>query len=136
LNLFVYGTLMEPQVMTAVAGRAPDPLPARLRGHARYAVIGASYPGMVPQPNGEVAGILYRGLNPPELRRLDEFEGALYWRRRVQVETALGGQVPAFTYLVRPGQRHRLAAEEWDMEVFMQRDLPAFLGGYPGFRRR
>jgi gamma-glutamylcyclotransferase (GGCT)/AIG2-like uncharacterized protein YtfP len=136
MNLFVYGTLMEPRIMTSVAGRAPAPIPARLRGHARYAITGVSYPGMVPEPDGEVSGILYRGLGPGELRRLDAFEGAFYCRRRVRVETVEGERLAAFTYLVRPHYRHRLTALGWDYQAFRERGLEGFVSGYSGFRQR
>lgn len=136
MKLFVYGSLMEPRVMAAVAGRAPTPIPARLPHHGRFEVVGEAYPGMVPERGGEVSGILYRNLSPVEMRRLDIFEGRFYTRRRICVESGAGVWESAYTYLVRPQYRHRLAPQRWDYERFRRQGLERFLSGYTGFRTR
>jgi len=43
-RLFVYGSLLFPEVLTRVAGRELPTRPARLPGHGRYAVQGVVYP--------------------------------------------------------------------------------------------
>jgi len=136
MNLFVYGTLMEPRVMAAVAGRAPAPIPAIVHDHARYTVAGEVYPGMTPEAGAQVVGILYLDLDHEELRRLDRFEGDFYQRSKVQVETQDSQRLPAFTYLVKPQYRHRLAPERWDFDAFLRDGLGRFLSDYAGFRQR
>ncbi len=135
LKIFAYGTLMVPTVMRAVTGRDFTAQAARLRGYARFRIKDALYPGIVAQPHASIDGIVYIDLDHATLRRLDAFEGALYQRIRVRVETAGGTPVTAATYIVKPSFRRRLTSTPWSQEEFERRDLYAFLARYPGFRR-
>jgi gamma-glutamylcyclotransferase (GGCT)/AIG2-like uncharacterized protein YtfP len=101
--------------------------PATLEGHARYRVAGAPYPGIVHEPHGRVSGGLYRGLDGEHLRRLDEFEGALYRRERVELRLANGETVTAWTYVVPDESRSLLSSESWDEASYLERDHREFL---------
>ena len=46
--LFVYGTLLAPELRRAVVGRALDGTPAVLDGYACYRVRRAAYPAITP----------------------------------------------------------------------------------------
>ena len=46
-RLFAYGTLMLPDIWTAVTGRPAEPQPARLIGYACFRVAGADFPGIL-----------------------------------------------------------------------------------------
>lgn len=107
-RLFCYGTLQSPEVVTAVIGRVPVSQPAVLHGFARYAVTGESYPAVRPKKNSQTRGLLYTGLTPAELRKLDRFEGVEY--RRQSHPVAAGGvpRIPAYVYVWSPGLVFRL----------------------------
>jgi hypothetical protein len=122
-SLFAYGTLVFPEVLRAVAGRTMAGEPATLAGFSRRGVIGEIFPAIVEaREQDRVAGVLYAGLVPGEWLRLDRFDGDLYERRLV---TEAGRQ--AFTYVLAPPWRHRLAAEPWDPASFARDHLAAFL---------
>jgi gamma-glutamylcyclotransferase (GGCT)/AIG2-like uncharacterized protein YtfP len=132
-RLFAYGTLMWPEILEEVAGCRLPSEPATLRGYARRAVRGESYPGIVEDPGGRVEGVLYRGVPPQAWDRLDRFEGEMYARTLVQAELADGIPLPAGAYVVKPAFRDRLDAIDWDPAAFARRDLARFRRGYPGF---
>ena len=87
-SLFVYGTLMSPQVLRILIDRLPEMIdPATVQGYRRYPVKGQSYPGMIPGSTEDcVTGILLHELTELELQILDWFEGDEYTRRNVQVQ--------------------------------------------------
>lgn len=119
--MFVYGTLQFGDVLAAVIGRRLEGRAATLTGYARYAVKQQPFPGIVPEPAGEVRGLVYSGIDPVALARIDEFEGELYRRETVPVRTDDGHDVDAQVYVVRPRFRALLADSAWDEETFARR---------------
>jgi gamma-glutamylcyclotransferase (GGCT)/AIG2-like uncharacterized protein YtfP len=124
--VFAYGTLLFAEVMERVAGERCAATPAVLRGYARRALHGVAYPAVVAQPGAETEGVLYLGVTPAALARLDGFEGDLYDRISRPVKTA-DGERCAFVYVLRDAHRDRLSARGWDPEAFRARDLAAFV---------
>lgn len=134
-RLFAYGSLMFSAVMATVAAGRFEGRPAVLPGFARYALRGESYPGLVPEAGSHTQGVVYSGLGPDHLERLDRFEGEWYERRRVDIRVSCGSDLTAFVYVLRPAQRRRLAGTGWDAEHFARTHLAAFVAEYGGFGR-
>ncbi|MDZ7751367.1 MAG: gamma-glutamylcyclotransferase family protein [Gammaproteobacteria bacterium] len=134
-DLFVYGTLMDPDIMGAVAGRCRRLAAATLPGHRRLAVRDAPYPGIVPAPAHNVEGVVYTAIGPRGLVRLDRFEGEMYKRVRVRVTLANGSRRTTFTYVIKRAFRDRLEPRAWDPEAFLAHDKAAFQKRYTGFKR-
>lgn len=76
--LFLYGSLMEPQVLAALLGRVPETRDATLEGYHRYRIKDRPYPGIRPLQGAKVSGILMFGLTERERRIFDLFEGSDY----------------------------------------------------------
>jgi len=131
-NLFAYGTLMEGATFSLVTGLRRTGEAARLAGYRRGPLHGEAYPGLVRQPGRQVDGVLYRDITPRAWRRLDHFEGRQYRRRRVGVSAA-GGPLRAFTYVLRPRYRARLAPGEWHYDDYLRDGRSGFVAGYRGF---
>ena len=108
MELFVYGTLMAPDVLRSLTGRVFDREPARLRDFQRFQPAG-SYPYILPSQGDSVAGALLRGLEDDDLRALDRYEGEgdLYFRIDVVVETS-HGERPCATYVANSAALERL----------------------------
>jgi gamma-glutamylcyclotransferase (GGCT)/AIG2-like uncharacterized protein YtfP len=123
--LFVYGTLLFPEIMRRVIGRALPSRPATLHGWARRGLRGERYPGVLPALGESVEGKLCLGVDGTTLRRLDVYEGEQFERRFVHVETARG-RSGAFVYALAAAHR-RAATEEWGVEAFERAEFARYL---------
>lgn len=104
--LFVYGTLVDVAFAASVLGRAPEREPARLLDFERLELEGLPYPAVSEAPGEVVEGLVYRGLVPEEIERLDAYEGVaegLYRRIVAHVVAGEPGQAgppeSAFVYV-------------------------------------
>jgi len=134
MNILAYGTLMIPEVMYAVTARKFRFEKAILRGYARFRVKGESYPGIIPVTDAMTEGIIYLDVDEWSLERLDEFEGDLYQRTPVRVETEEREIRDAETYVIKPEYRGCLSSKKWNVTEFSQKHLKAFLETYQGLR--
>ena len=132
MDLFVYGTLMVPEVMSAVSGYDGPGRPATLHGFRRRRVAGESYPAIVACTDESVSGTLYRGVEAAQCCRLDAFEGEKYRRQRVIVSLP-HGPCEAEAYVFRHGCLPLLSDEPWSLERFTATHLEAFMSDYEGF---
>jgi len=123
VDLFVYGTLMDPQRVEALTGKQFARVEATLVGFARYQ-SGCGYPYILPEPGAVVHGVLLTQIDPHSLRLLDayEAEGELYRRQLVEVLVA-GRSVPAMTYVAHAiGARAQDAARSQQVAMPTDRD--------------
>ena len=74
-------------------------------------------------------------MDESSLARLDAFEGDLYQRTPVRVETEREGILTAETYVIKPKYRSSLSTTEWNVKEFVQKHLEAFLETYSGFKK-
>ena len=136
MNIFTYGTLMIPGVMYSVTAREFRFKNASLRGYVRFTVKGESYPGIIPETDAVTEGIIYFDVDKLSLERLDAFEGDLYQRTSVRVETEKDEILNAETYVIKPKYRGYLSSKEWNVKEFNQKHLGAFLETYQSFQKR
>lgn len=130
--LFVYGTLLDEDVFSAVLGRAPPTVPAVLAGFRRHPVAHTAYPAIVVDADHTVSGHLVHDLSATELRRLDGFEGGDYQRVVVTVTTSDGRQHPANVYVWRADPA-RLVDATWSFDDFLRSaERQHFLGAIRG----
>ena len=125
--LFVYGTLLVPEIMQLVTGQRHFYQSACLHDYARYTVRGKHYPGITHQPGQQVQGVLYMNVSPAAWQRLDSYEDHFYVREQVEVQIVADEICRAWAYVVPPAQRQRLSPREWSLNLFSQRHLPGFL---------
>lgn len=99
MKLFVYGTLMDEELVYALTRRRFPRCQAELPHFARFLPPGG-YPYILPRVGARVRGVLLCDLDPASLAVLDRYEdeGTLYHRRRVQV-IAHGRSVLCETYV-------------------------------------
>ncbi|WP_292936914.1 gamma-glutamylcyclotransferase family protein [Noviherbaspirillum sp.] len=125
MHVFTYGSLMFPQVWTRVVRGAYRSIPARLDGHARFAISGETYPGMVPKAGETVQGLLYFDVSAQDIDALDTFEGADYRRDAVKVTPESGEILAACTYIYLLPQN--LSESPWMAAAFqMERFLVSY----------
>jgi gamma-glutamylcyclotransferase (GGCT)/AIG2-like uncharacterized protein YtfP len=124
-RLFAYGTLRDPEVLTAVLGRLPElGPPGRLPGHVALTVVGQCYPVLVPRAGTATPGTLISGLSPADWQQLDRYEGPGYRRQSVRV-AADGGIVAAQAYFALRGLK--AGPIPWDIDGWTRRHKQDFL---------
>jgi hypothetical protein len=120
-DYFFYGSLMDPDVLSAVAGERIPParlVPARLSGYERLCARFSVFPLIVEDPGAEVEGVLVRGIGPAAASRLSRYEGPGYVLIKRPVTTA-DGRGEAFVFIpARPG---RSSGKIWDFETWRRR---------------
>ncbi len=113
MHLFAYGTLMNKETMLKISGCTPECMSAVLHGFKRLCIKGAAYPGIVPSGSDRVEGLIYFDLPASAWKRLDEYEGSIYERQSVQVETGSSRLVQASAYVVKREFYHLLEDRPW-----------------------
>lgn len=127
MRLFVYGTLMVPELVEALTGSRPRSRPAVLEGFERRGVRGEVYPAVVPAPGGRVSGRVLDRFSASRLPFLDAFEGPEYRRSAHPVRLADGRRVIAWCWSWAPDRRRPLEAGPWDMDAFLADALTDYL---------
>lgn len=120
-DYFFYGSLMDADVLSAVAGERIPParlIPARLPGYERLGMRHGVFPVLVEYPGAEVAGMLVRGIDADVARRLARYEGPGYILARRTVTTADGSVAANVFIAARPG---RTSGRIWDFEAWTRR---------------
>ncbi len=119
-KLFVYGTLQLPELVEKIAGQQFPAQAARLKGYRCGLIERADFPGILPCEDSTVEGLLLNGLNSGHLIKLDQYEGELYQRIKVPVETGTD-QCHAWVYCIVPWARYRVSFTSWSMEWYRSR---------------
>lgn len=121
---FFYGTLMDRELLARVCGMPIETLhiePATIAGFRRTGVVGRSYPILVENPGGGVAGILVFGLSARAAMRLDAYEGANY--RLAEAEVKAGQRSVAARYYAFVGATNGLRSDrrDWSLDHWRRR---------------
>jgi gamma-glutamylcyclotransferase (GGCT)/AIG2-like uncharacterized protein YtfP len=135
MNLFAYGTLIDPEIIRRAAGELPLCRWATLEGYERKAMRGKTYPGLRKKKGASVRGVLYFDLSAGAWDRLDLFEGEMYVREEVAVCLDNGPTAPAWVYVTAPAFLGELSSEGWEYEEFRRRGKDDFEELYEGFDR-
>ncbi|KQK17418.1 AIG2-like protein D [Brachypodium distachyon] len=132
-TVFVYGSLMTDEVVSAIINRVPPSSPALLLDHHRFNVKGRIYPAILPVESKKVAGKVIMGVTDAELILLDAFEDFEYVRRRVQISlTDTSETMLADTYVWSDADDPDLYGE-WDFEEWKKLHMKDFLTMTLGF---
>jgi gamma-glutamylcyclotransferase (GGCT)/AIG2-like uncharacterized protein YtfP len=127
-TLFVYGTLMFPEILRVLIGRVPESTTATAAGWRVAALPGRIYPALVPG-DATAQGRLLTGIAPGEWQVIDAFEDPMYDLRRLTLTT---GQ-KSWTYAATDPALALPYA--WDMAAFTAQ-LPAYLTRIETWRAR
>ena len=123
MHLFAYGSLLLPEVMRAVTGRTFRAQGAVLRGYAAFRLMEAPQAAILPFPDTATEGAVYFDVDEASLRCLDAFEGDVYARQEVNVQTEDGAWVEAEAHVIRFKHRRLLSAKLWDEDEFRSKGL-------------
>lgn len=96
-NLFIYGTLHDPDVQMRLLGRTVTGIPTVLLNYTRNIDLFPPYPVAIADEEESINGWLLH-ITQEELLKLDEYEGENYIRIRVKLETGM----QAWVYCASP----------------------------------
>lgn len=132
MNLFVYGTLLFPEIREWVSGRRHRSEPAVLKGFRVRRVRNATFPGIVRVPeSGEetASGEVLFDLTETEFAMLDRYEDDFYVRSLVSLTLENGAEIECFVYEVPPEEAdHFLSDDPWTREWFRENHYEDFVG--------
>jgi gamma-glutamylcyclotransferase (GGCT)/AIG2-like uncharacterized protein YtfP len=129
--IFVYGSLLFPDVLRVLIDRDPHRTPTTITGWRVIALPERVYPGLVPDEAATANGHLFDDLTTAESETLDAFEADLYTLTRVHLDH---GQ-HAWTYAcTKPAEV--VPAAPWSPDEFARNHLPAYLERCAAWRRR
>ena len=132
-NLFVYGTLMVPEIWHAVTGLPENSTarPANLRGYQRRRVEGADFPGIFASKSQDdvVHGCVYENITAEVFDRLDRYEDHFYQRVEVVVEVVDSepASLPCQAFIIPASGIGILSDDPWDPETFRENSLERYL---------
>ncbi|MEM6549261.1 MAG: NUDIX domain-containing protein [Pseudomonadota bacterium] len=121
-SIFFYGSLRDPDLLSLVLARpvAPGTLrPAVAADHATLRHAEEDYPVLLPRLGACADGVLFDGLNPGDLDRLQYFEEAEYSLGPIQVQN--DGGVTA-TQCFRPTEKPAVSEAPWDFDHWYAND--------------
>lgn len=129
-DVFVYGTLMDFDVLACVlnvravgAGRL---IPAKLKGHRRFALKGRAYPSLARDDASAVEGFVFQDCTPGEWAKLVHYENADYTPVAVNAETGQGVR-HARAFLGGPKHARLDAGRDWSFADWTRRDKSAYM---------
>jgi gamma-glutamylcyclotransferase (GGCT)/AIG2-like uncharacterized protein YtfP len=136
--LFVYGTLLFPDLVRALIGRVPERTAASVAGWRAAALPGRAYPGLVPAAGATAGGLLLTGLTAAEWQIIDDFENGGYDLTEL---TLVDGR-PAWVYTwawagARTGAEDAAPLpEDWSADEFAAQHLADYVAQCALWRRR
>ena len=124
-HCFTYGSLMFAEVMFAVAAQTGlRAVPATLDGWQRFRIREVTYPAALRSRHASrIEGMLWFDLSDEAWKRLDAFEGEVYNRVEVEVESDSGRHRAWIYEYLKPD---RVLAEDWDPKTFQQQHMADF----------
>ncbi len=127
MDLFLYGTLLHPDLFALIAGPGPGVyVSATLPGYAVDRERDGVLPMIVVRPGAQAQGTLWRGLSEAQQARLDAYEVPFgYALRPVSVVLADGTGVQARSYFPPEGQAP--SGEPWSLAEWTAADGPITL---------
>jgi gamma-glutamylcyclotransferase (GGCT)/AIG2-like uncharacterized protein YtfP len=128
VDLFVYGTLLFPEVLSALIGRVPPTTPAVAAGWRAAALPGRPYPGLVRVARSTTSGLLISGLDDAEWRVLDAYEDSEYLLTVITVDG--GRRCAAYVW------RHDVLDDDWDPTAFASDHLTDYVPRCRSWRAR
>ena len=132
-SLFVYGTLLFPDLVRSLIGRVPDRTAASVAGWRAAALPGRAYPGLVRAAGATTRGLLLTALTAAEWRVIDAFENGGYDLTEVTLvdERLARAYTWAYTWAgdVAP------LPEDWSADDFAARHLADYVAQCAVWRR-
>ena len=124
-HIFVYGSLLFPEITKKLTEKSFKTLPATLQGYKMYCVKGCDYPAIFQQKDAVTNGLLLKNVDDLSLDIISFYEGDEYEKRQVSVNSD-GKSATALTF-VWVNKNDLLDDEDWDLQHFEKTSLEYYL---------
>lgn len=121
-NIFVYGTLLYPEVRKALTLANYTTYPGILQNFERYCVKGEIYPAIKEERGKEVAGEVIELVSQRDKDVLDAFEGDEYLLQKVQIH-AKSKQIDCYVYVYNPAYYWKMDDMLWKPENVSREEI-------------
>lgn len=118
--LFVYGSLLFPDVLQVLLDRVPESVPVSAEGWRVAEIPDAVFPALV-KGSSIATGQLLLGLTEDDWRTIDAFEDPLYELKEISLTNGSFGWAYVCTDSTAVSQRN------WDRERFKQQHLESYV---------
>ena len=126
-NIFVYGSLMNEEVLKTLLNRVPPLTNGRLEGYSRFSLRHVHYPAIKENSGGLTMGKLMK-INDQELKIFDEFEGQEYTRELVEIKIENESTQNAYVYIASNIITQQIIEERgWDYQSWTETHLKNYL---------
>lgn len=125
--LFIYGSLLDKDILSAVLGRTVDPdmvCPARLADFATHTYPNESFPLLKPSPGNFARGEVIYGMSQTDFDRINFYEGDEYGFGELEVELADGSLITATFNRSEPLE---VNTPEWNLTCWQRDEKPTFI---------
>lgn len=124
-HLFVYGSLLFPELVEKLTGKRFNSVPAILQGYRRLAIKECDYPAIITEAASEVKGILLLNVDKESMRLLTFYEGRDYVESNVEVISEK--QNYNATAFVWDNDASFLENFDWDQNSFKENSLSFYI---------
>ncbi len=120
-NLFVYGTLLYPELVYALTGKQFRTVDAILEDHQRLSIKHRSYPAVIPSKGARVNGKIIKDVDEASLAKIDFYEDKEYLRKHINIQNQ-----PVQVYIY-DGKIAKLKDNDWDADSFYRNHFNFYL---------
>ena len=124
-HLFVYGSLLFPELVTALTGKSFGYISAGLNGFKRCRVKGCDYPAIIEESGAIVKGYIIENVDKKSMQILTFFEGEEYEKKQNSI--SLLNTIINTALFVWVGDRELLENRDWDADEFKKKSLEYYL---------
>lgn len=125
-NLFVYGSMLSPDVVRAITGENISTSDAYIKNFSRRKLKDRDYPAIIQHEGGIVIGKILHDVREELVQLIDVFEGDEYGKKEVLAILKDDTELNAYTYIWN-GNSTDVQMEDWDFMHFESHKLRTFL---------
>ncbi len=124
-NIFVYGTLLFPEITGKLTGKLFKTSPAVLHGYKIYLVKGSDYPAIFPEKGASTKGNILFNLDDSDIEILTFFEGDQYKTEKASI--LQNGKPLDTNVFIWAKAKNELIEQEWNINQFRLKSLHYYL---------
>lgn len=122
MSLFVYGTLMLPEIRYALLGKELKQIPAKLSGYSTYTFFRenheSEYPILKPEDNGIVNGYVLQKVTKRDYDILEYYEGEDY--HLIEIDVEIYGRATRTNIFSNSNTKTFQYCKKWSLDDFLE----------------